>query len=259
MNKPTAAAGWSWVKQGFALFRRQPLEMLTLFFAYMFLNMAIGFIPVAGDVLPFILLPVFSMSFMFACRDIEANKRVMPHLLISGFRLPSFKNLAVLGLLYLLTALLALAASTLVDGGHLWDLFMNQKTLDAETMADQNLALGMLFACLVSTPALMAFWYAGPLIAWQQMSVGKALFYSFFAVKNSGKAFTVYGLSWIGIVALLPALISTLLAAVVGNQAALVVVIPIYFILMVVMYCSFYPSYTDVFGQPGSENLPTSA
>ena len=55
MEKIPAHTGWSWVKQGFALFRKQPAEMSTLFLAYMFLMLILGIIPVLGQMLPLIL------------------------------------------------------------------------------------------------------------------------------------------------------------------------------------------------------------
>ena len=48
----TGMTGWLWVKQGFEIFRKQPAEMLSLFFGYMFVSLAVGLIPVLGQVLP---------------------------------------------------------------------------------------------------------------------------------------------------------------------------------------------------------------
>ncbi|MGS0688962.1 BPSS1780 family membrane protein, partial [Nakamurella sp. GG22] len=49
MEKLPAKTGWIWVKSGFALFRRQPAEISTLFLAYMFIMLAVGIIPVLGQ------------------------------------------------------------------------------------------------------------------------------------------------------------------------------------------------------------------
>jgi hypothetical protein len=114
------------------------------------------------------------------------------------------------------------------------------------------MSLAMMFSAAVYTPAAMAFWYAAPLIAWQEMGVGKAVFYSFFAVKRSGQAFLVYGLAWLLIGVILPAVLSSIVALVVGKAfAVMVVLLAVSLILTVVMYCSFYPTYTHVFGRPG--------
>jgi hypothetical protein len=113
------------------------------------------------------------------------------------------------------------------------------------------MSLAMLFAALVYTPAAMAFWYAAPLIAWQNMGVGKAIFYSFFAVKRAGKAFLVYGLAWMVIGVLLPVILSSVIAVLFGKAAiVMVILLPLSILMTVVMYCSFYPTYTHIFGRP---------
>jgi hypothetical protein len=97
----------------------------------------------------------------------------------------------------------------------------------------------------------MAFWYAAPLIAWQDMGVGKSLFYSFFAVKRAGKAFLVYALAWMLIGVLLPAIASSIIGLLFGRATVvMLVLLPLSLIMTVVMYCSFYPTYTHVFGRP---------
>ena len=258
MEKLPAIAGWSWVKEGFVLFRKQPAEISTLFLAYMFLMMAIGFLPLLGQVLPLVLIPVFSMAFMHACLQIEQGKKVYPNLLLAGFRSPAFKQLLKLGVLYLLAAVVAVAASAIVDGGVFWEIMSGQKNLDTDAIRGSNLSLAMMFSAAVYTPAAMAFWYAAPLIAWQNMGLGKAIFYSFFAVKRSGMAFLVYGVSWILIGIILPAVLSSVVALVVGQAfAVMVVLLTVSLVLTVVMYCSFYPTYTHIFGRPESKAIPS--
>ena len=254
MEKLPAITGWLWVKEGFALFRKQPAEISTLFLAYMFLMLAIGFLPLLGQILPLVLVPVFSMAFMQACVHIEQGRKVYPNLLLSGFRTPAVRPLLKLGVLYLLAAIIAVAASALVDGGIFWQVMSGEKALDSETIRGSNLSLAMIFSALVYTPAAMAFWYAAPLIAWQNMGIGKALFYSFFAVHRSGKAFLVYGAAWLLIGVMMPAVLSSLVALVVGKAfAVMVVLLTVSLVLTVVMYCSFYPTYTYLFGRPGQQ------
>lgn len=252
MEKLPANTGWLWVKEGFALFRKQPAEISTLFLAYMFLMLAIGIVPLLGQLLPMVLVPVFSMAFMQACVQIEQGNKVYPNLLLTGFRSPAFRSLLKLGVLYLVAAVVAIAASALIDGGVFWQLMSGAKDLDAETIQNSNMSTAMMVSALVYLPAAMAFWYAAPLIMWQNMGVGKAIFYSFFAVKRCGKAFLVYGLAWLVIGVLMPAILSSLLAILFGRAViVMLVLLPLSLTLTVVMYCSFYPTYTHVFGRPG--------
>lgn len=249
MEKLPAREGWLWIKEGFSLFRKQPAEFSTLFLAYMFLMLGIGIIPVLGQVLPLILVPTFTMAFMQACVHVEQGKRVYPNLLLTGFRSPGFITLLKLGGLYLTAAVFAIAASSLIDGGIFWQAMSGQIELDAKQIQESDMTLAMLFAGALYLPAAMAFWYAAPLIAWQRMGLFKAIFYSFFAVRRAGKAFVVYGLSWFILGILAPVIVSTLLAVIAGqNLVTMLVLLPLSIVLTVVMYCSFYPTYTHVFG-----------
>ncbi len=257
MEKLPAGAGWLWVKEGFALFRKQPAEMATLFLSYLFLMFAVGVLPFLGQILPILLVPVFSMAFMQACVHIEQGKKVYPNLLLTGFRKPAAKRLLVLGILYLAAAVLAIAASALVDGGTFWKVMTGREALDVAAARESNMSLAMMSAALVYTPAAMAFWYAAPLVAWQDMGVGKALFYSFFAVKRCARAFLVYGLAWMLIGVLLPAIVSSLIGMLLGTAAGMMLtLLTLSLVMTVVMYCSFYPTYTHVFGRPGRSEEP---
>ena len=249
MNRLPAITGWLWVKEGFALFRMQPLTLSMLFVSYMFLMILIGLIPLLGQLLPLLLLPVFSLAFLRASAQVRAAQAVRPNLLFEGFRSPHLKRLVLLGSLQLLVATAALGASSLIDGGLLWKILSGQIALDPKVVAGSNLGLAMLFSAALYVPASMAFWYAAPLIAWHQMGVGKAVFYSFFAVLRETRAYLVYGVAWAGIAVFLPAFLSLLLAVLFKNPGLIVVVMmPVSLLLTVVLYASFYVTYTDVFG-----------
>jgi hypothetical protein len=208
-------------------------------------------------VLPLILVPVFSMAFMQACLQVEQGKKVYPNLLLTGFRSPAFRQLLVLGVLYVIAAVLAIAASALIDGGVFWQVVSGNKGLDEQTIRDANLSLSMMFSAAVYAPAAMALWYAAPLIMWQRMGVGKAIFYSFFTVRRQLAAFAVYALAWVLIGVLLPAVISSLIALALGNAlVVMVVLMTLSLVLTVVMYCSFYATYTHVFGRPDLSPAP---
>jgi hypothetical protein len=251
MEKLPASVGWMWVKEGFALFRKQPGEMSTLFLSYLFLMLAIGIVPLLGQILPLVLVPVFAMAFMQACANIEQGKKVYPNLLLTGFRSPAVMKLLQLGVLYLVAAVIALAASTLIDGGVLWQVLSGQEAMDEKAVRDSNMSLAMMFAAVVYLPAAMAFWYAAPLIAWQNMGVGKAVFYSFFTVKRLGKAFLLYGLAWLLIGVLLPSIVSSIIGLLFGTRTVvMLLLLPLSLVMTVIMYCSFYPTYTHVFGRP---------
>lgn len=253
LNPPlnSSAKGWQWVKQGFLLFRQQPSELMVLFFAYMFTSLGLSLIPLLGQVLPILLIPTLMMGFMQACRRVQNGERVTVGVLYDGFRSPAFSRLLWLGVLYLVMALLAIAVSSLADDGLLWSMMVLQKEVDETALRNSDILGGLLVAALAYVPALMAFWYAGALIMWNGMPVGKAVFYSFFAVKRAAYAFIAFGAAWVLIGVVAPSFVAMLVGALIGNlYAVLIVVVPVSFALTAVMYCSFYPTYVDVFGKP---------
>lgn len=251
MHKLPAKSGWLWIKQGFSLFRKKPAEISTLFLTYMFLMLALGIVPIVGQLLPLILVPVFTIAFMQACVYIEKDQRVYPSLLLAGFRAPQFKSLLVLGLLYLLAALVAIGASALIDDGVLWQTMVSHGDVDPTDLQQSSMTLAMLFAAVVYIPAAMAFWFAAPLMVWQNMPLTKALFYSFFAVVGAGRAFILYAIGWLALGVIVPALISTIVALVIGSISITVfILLPLSVLLTVIMYCSFYPTYVEIFGRP---------
>ncbi len=228
-----------------------------MFLSYLFLMLAIGLIPFAGQILPLLLVPVFSIAFMQACVQVEQGKRVYPNLLLTGFRSPALRRLLVLGLLYLIAVVGAIAASTLVDDGAFVDMMTRRGGADPKLLAQSHWARGMLVAGLVYLPAGMCFWFAAPLVAWQNMGVGKAIFYSFFAVLRSTRAFIVYGLAWMLMGVILPSILSTLVALLFGSSlVSLLILLPLSLILTAILYCSFYPTYVTVFGAKDGPQPP---
>jgi hypothetical protein len=249
MEKIPAIAGWNWVRQGFGLFRQQPGEMSTLFILYFFLMVALSFLPILGLVLQQILTPVFSMAFMQACADIASGKRVHPKLLFAGFRQPSFRPLALLGSLYLAAALLAFLVADLASSGGFWQALNSPVALDEKAWGDLNLMGPLLAGLLVYKSISVLLWFAAPLIAWQGMSVGKSLFFSFFTIVRTWRAFFIYLCAWIAIFMGVSSIASSVLLLIFGEVQSLML-LPFAILLMVIAQCSVYPSYALIFGAP---------
>ncbi|MBI1771643.1 MAG: hypothetical protein HYR68_04720 [Burkholderiales bacterium] len=254
-----AKSGWTWVRLGFALFRKRPAEMSALFFAYLFLNLVVCLVPLIGPMLPLILVPVFAISFMQACHNIDGDQAVSPGLLWIGFRSPALSKLLTLGLCNIAALVLAEWISSLADGGALRTYVRSMIELDTKYEANPDALLGIIVFFLAYLPGMMAFWHSAPLVVWQRLSVPKALFFSFFAVLRAWQAFIIYGISWIALRMLIPMLAGNLIHLVFGSLLMMALTaVTVSMILTIAMYCSFYPTYTDVFGKPDEENQPAA-
>jgi len=249
MEKLPAASGWAWVKQGFAIFRKQPAEISTLFVLYIILSSMLTLIPFVGPILRMMLLPTFSMAFMQASFDVQRGTRVFPKVLFVGFRMPAFKLLVVSGVLYLLAILIAVFAANIVSDGVFWQLFNSPDAPDEKVLQSSGMASAMLVMFLVYGAISVLLWFVAPLIAWQNMSVGKAVFFSFFAVVRASKAFAVYIAAWAGIFIIVFSAVASVLELVIGKPDP-ILLLPFVILLTTIAQCTVYPSYEQIFGAP---------
>jgi len=247
MNKLPASAGWDWIRQGFDLFRKQPGGLFMIFLGNMLVMLLLGIIPMLGQLIAFVLMPVFTTNFMLACLQIERDKRITPMLLADGYRHPAIATLLGVGLLYLLAGAIILGASSLADDGVLLKLFTGRIQPDAKEVLESNAGSAMLICLLLSIPAMMTFWFAAPLVAFQRMSLGKTLFYSFFAVWRALKAFLLFLFSWFGITLLCTQLVFLIFGR---SNLAISLMTPLYIVLTIILQCSLYASYRQIFGVP---------
>lgn len=252
MNSLTASAGWKWILAGLSLFRKRPFFLTNLFFAYLIGMILLSIIPVVGQIVPVLIAPVFTFLFMQACYTIDIDQQSSFRDLFSVLNRTVMLRLVMAGACYLLFALLATGLAFLVDGGSLFVLISQgaKEEFTSSQLGSMFLALGLVF--IVYIPFAMAMWFAAPLIGWKNMSLGKALFYSFFSVARGYKSFLVYVICWIGLGFLLPSVAGGVLGMLFGQSIATFVVLILSIVLSVWMYCSFYPTYRDIFGCPDS-------
>lgn len=250
MNKLPAREGWNWVKQGFALFRKQPLGLAALFFGYVLVTLALGLVPLVGKLLSYILIPMFTVAFMQGCADAEQGKRVHPGLLLTGFRSPAFASLVQLGLVYMALAVLAIAASALIDGGVWLQVLLRQIEPDAAETKTRAFAGAILFTAFAQLISFVLLAFTGPLVHWKRMGAGKAVFYSVVGIFGAIKSFIVFALSWFGISAIIGQVVHLIFGGTAMFQAVL---IPVSLIYTIAAFCSFYAIYRSLFGAPEAE------
>jgi len=191
MRVVPAKNGWLWLVRGFALFRKSPPMWLFLVFTYWIAATLLGQIRYVGPAASTVLLPAFFVSFMVMCAVIERGGLLRPGLLFAGFR-SGLSTLIALGALSLVAIVVVLGVASLADSGALMSLMLSGQQPSAEAMQDGSVLNAMLVATLAATPALMAFWFAPVLVAWNGSGAAQSLFYSFFAVLQNWRAFFVY-------------------------------------------------------------------
>jgi hypothetical protein len=237
-----ARHGILWLLAGFALFRRQPPLMTALTFGYLLTVIVVNLIPHVGPVLLPLLLPALTVILANGCRAIERGQAFASESLM--FSLSAQRvGLMRLGGLHLI------GSSLLVLGGLAFGEPINiSDGMSQEEAAALLTDLGILL--VVASPLLMAFWFAPLLTAWNGVSAGKSLFFSFVASWRNWRAFAMYGLALAVVGAVLPGLILIIAGLISQSLLAILSValrMLLIFILAPVMVASVYLSYRDVF------------
>ena len=247
MNNMPAITGWNWLKQGTGLFRKQPAALTTLLFANILFSLLIGSVPLLGTLLAIVLIPSYSMAFMQACLMIENGERVTPAVLMTGFRKPVLAQLCKIGLIYLgVSVLLTLLARFAVDLDQLRQVV--QPTDPKQVPAVAGWEFVKMFALsALNASVLIALSFAAPLLYWQGMKPGKAIFYSFFAVLKSARVFIVLLLSWFGLLLAFTVVIQLIMG---GSMFGRVLVMWLLFLFVLLLQCAMYAGYRQIFGKP---------
>jgi len=259
MNIVPARNGWLWLVKGFALFRKSPAMWLFLVLTYWIAMALLGQIRYVGVALSTLLLPAFSVSFMDVCAALDRGTTLGPALLASGFR-RGFRILLLLGALYLLLIVAALAIASIADSGALLQWVVLGEEPPIAAIRDGSISRAFVLAAAVGTPILMAFWFAPVLVAWDRMGAGKSLFYSFFSVLRNWRAFLAYaGVFVLGGAAFL--LLTGAVVVITGGQVAIMRFFGLALTLLTLptVFGSFYASYRDIFPGTSVPGTPISA
>jgi len=254
-----AKEGYVWFRQGIWLFRKNPLAFLMLLFIYLIAAQLAIFVPLFGIIALLVVTPGINVGVMTACRDAIQSKRVLPTVLLAGFRANgklATRHLFILGGIYAaLVFLLSLIVTSLVDIGALAQVVLKGEEPTPDAM--RQLYLSMLTGGALYTPIAMLFWFAPMLSAWHGVPPVKALFFSWTACwRNRGAFFTYAGLFAILLVAL-PLLLEVIFAAIGAETVLSFLVTPYSLLMLAILYCSFYATYRGCFNIVPAEAADT--
>lgn len=244
------ARGARWLGEGWRLFRVAPLAWLAIVFAYWLSMTLLSLVPLVGIAAAMVLVPGLSVGFMSASRRCEQGEAPEISQLFDGFRERPRSQVA-LGLAYVVTVALVLAATAIADGGALAGWMVYGRAPDAEALDPQAFLLAFAVATLLYLPVMMAFWFAPLLVAWHALGAAQALFYSFFACLVNWRAFLGYGIATGALTLAVPVIVLTALMLVAGGEVhpgGMTLAFPLLMLLLPVLFASFYASYRDIFG-----------
>ncbi|GAA4331971.1 BPSS1780 family membrane protein [Pigmentiphaga soli] len=246
-------AGIRWVREGWALFRRQPVAMFTWALTIGFMVLVASQLQPVGPLLFVVLMPSITVMTLQACRDIVAGKPVYPLQLFAVLKRPGLaRRLLAMGGAYVALVLAVGMLAFLPFADTLRDTLEQISDNDlAPLLVAMRFPIAIFGLLYVAIAAL--FWHAPALVAWQGLGLRKALFFSGVACWRNKGAFVVYGLAWFVIVSALEIAGGLLVEAGLSENLAGLIQMPFNFLAAAALYCSFYPVYVSIFGQDAFE------
>ena len=249
INRLPPQAGYTWIRQGFWLFKRNPFTFLMLVFLYIFLVQLSMFIPIIGILFILVFSPFISVGFLTASQKVILKESVKPSIYITAIRdLPA--NLRVrlmkLGGLYAICILLiSLISSQFVDIEKLIPLLTNGTITGPQLVQEMYYAIGV--AMLFYFPVAMAMFCAPQLIAWQNLSIGKALFGSWMGFWYNKGAFVVYLSTWGTILIAGPLFLGGFFESLGIREFGSYIITPFSMVAITILYCSFFAVWKGCF------------
>ena len=222
--------GWSWIAEGWELFKRQPGLWIGMWLLFVVIFIAVGIIPFLGMVTG-IFWPVFVAGFAIGCRALDEGGEMELGHLFAGFRERLGTLLAVGALSFVASLVVGMIVGLAVVGGMFAMMGASPEAMAAA--GGTTVLLAVLITIALLLPVMMAVWFAPLLIVFQQQGAIEAMKESFIACLRNIVPFLIYGV--IGFVLLFVAMLPLGLG--------LLVVGP-------VLTASIYTGYRDIYLKP---------
>jgi uncharacterized membrane protein len=193
-----AGDGWTWITDGWELFKRQPGTWILLLIVFVLISVVVALIPVLGSIASNLLWPVFAGGIMLGCRELAQGGELAVGHLFAGFR-DHFGKLVVVGILYLVALIVVVIVAFAITGAGVgFGALMGTDRGGAE-MSVTAILLAALVALALIVPVVMAVWFAPTLVVLNDLGVGDAIKASFRACLRNVVPFLVYGAIGLGL------------------------------------------------------------
>ena len=228
-RRVAAGHGWSWIAQGWDLFKRQPGLWIGISVTLFVILLVLAFIPVLGPFANYLLWPVLSAGLLLGCAALVEGGNLEFNHLFAGFR-ERFGTLIAVGAIsfgislaiaVLVAVVMGVGIGTMLGGGP-------GPNAAPEVLMTVLLAMLVMFALLL--PLVMAMWFAPALVVFHERGALEAMKESFAGCLKNVMPFLIYGLI---------ALAFAILAAIPFGLGWL--------LLGPVLIASVYASYRDIY------------
>ena len=235
--------------EGFQLFRKKQLMVTLVVLGYWVLMALINALPLVGQVVATLLIPVFSVSLMNLFRLVESEEAIPPQVLFSGFQ-SNLSVLLTLGFAYGALSVGILGLVSVIDDGVLLRLIVLGERPPGPALITGEVIVAGQLAMAMFLPLIMAFWFAPVLVAWHDLAAGKALFFSLVACARNWRAFLAYAGAALVFGAIIPGIAVGTLSLMFSDASKVFSVMFTTLIVLIILptlYASFFVSYREVF------------
>ena len=226
-----AGNGWSWIAEGWELFKRQPGLWIGMVLLAAVIFIAASLIPIVGPLATTLFGPVFAAGVMVGCNTLDSGGELELGHLFAGFRERTGTLIAV-GALYLAATVVVIVVVSLVMGVGMMTMMGAGDPQEVAAMG-MTILLAVLIMFALLLPAVMAIWLAAPLVVFHEHGAIEAMKGSFAGCLKNILPFLVYSvvLFVFAIAATLPLMLGWL-------------------VLGPVFAASVYASYRDIYLKP---------
>lgn len=181
VHQVSATHGWRWIAEGFAIFKKNPVIWIALFFVYLLIGLLLSQIKIIGPIVLNLLAPVFVAGFMFGCRALENDDDLEINHLFAGFKhhaaqLISVGGMYLAGIIIIVGIMFAGSDNTVLQAIFSGDKLAQQQA--AAALGSGFLVTALLGLVLMSL-LIMAYWFAPVLVAFHEMTAVDAMKLSF--------------------------------------------------------------------------------
>lgn len=229
-----AGYGWKWIKQGYALFMKAPLLWIVILLLCFIAVAGLSAVPVVGEPLASLLLPVVLVGLMVGCRSLEQGEELELEQLFSGFRQRT-SQLIALGGISLVAQYLIFGVMMMVGGAALVGILMSGQPVEDPEVIKQAVAgagLAVLLGITLFSVLVMAMQFAPMLVYFHGIAPLAAMRLSLRAFIRNIWPMLAYGVTFtlLAILASIPMMLGWL------------VLMPIVFTSLYACYCDIFPA-----------------
>jgi len=157
-----AGQGWTWIADGFALFKKAPGIWIALAVVLIVIQLVLGLIPFVGAIATVLLLPALTGGLMLGCEALQRGDSLEVSHLFAGFK-EHTGNLIALGAFNIVALIIVLIPVFVIVGVGAVVGMMKGDATGAVALGGSFMLALLVFLSLI-IPVAMALWFAPALV-----------------------------------------------------------------------------------------------